>query len=94
MCCQVGREFGWSFKIKIPCSPTSPQLRPLQRSAFTGAIREALALDWYSRYKRPLCGGGQREEAIPGTYSPTHSAWCGSKTHSRKRTGTELSGGL
>lgn len=47
-------------------------------SAFADEVREALALDWYSRYKRPLCGGGQREKAVSGSHCPAHQARSGS----------------
>ena len=53
------------------------QHQPLQGGAFTGAIREALSLDWHSRHQRPLCGGGQGEETIPYSLSPTHTQGSG-----------------
>lgn len=70
------------------------QHRPLQGGAFTGTVRKAHSLDWHRRYKRPVCGGEQSQEAVSCTHCPTHSAWCGSKANSRKRAWSELSGGL
>ena len=44
-------------------------------------------MDWYCRHKRPLCGGGQREETISGSHCSTYTAWCGGKAYSYKEPG-------
>ncbi len=58
------------------------QLRPLQSCAFAGAVREAHALDWYRRHKRPLCRDWQGKETVPGSYRYAHKAWRGGAAHS------------
>ena len=50
----------------------------ITESTFTRSIREAHAWDRYRWHHRPLCKCGQGNEAVSGTYSPTHQAWRGS----------------